>query len=200
MKLIGLCGRSGSGKSECGRILEEMGIAVIDCDAVYHELLEKSADLLNELTSFFGREILKKDGSLDRKALSKIVFSDDKLLKKLNEITHKHILKSVLERAGKAAPDSRGGLVVVQAPLLFESGFDKKCDKIVGVIAPEDMSVERLNKRDNITKEQAETRLSKQLDNNFLKSRCDYIICNDSDLATLRVNTEEVFEKILEGE
>jgi dephospho-CoA kinase len=175
MKLIGLCGRSGSGKSECGRIIEEMGIAVIDCDKVYHELLEKDTPLLNELTGFFGKEILGKDGALNRKALGEIVFSDDRLLNKLNEITHKHILKSVLERAGKAAPNSRSGLVVVQAPLLFESGFDKKCQKIVGVIAPEDKSIERLNIRDNITREQAEKRLSKQLDNDFLKSRCDYI-------------------------
>jgi dephospho-CoA kinase len=199
MKLIGLCGRSGSGKSECGRMLAEMGFAVIDCDVVYHELIQKSSPLQNELTNFFGTEILDKDGSLNRKVLGKIVFADDKLLGKLNEITHKHILNDVLMRAEKAASESKGGLVVVQAPLLFESGFDRKCHKIVGVIAPENKSIERLNKRDSITKEQAETRLSKQLDNDFLIQNCDYIIYNDSDLTSLREKTEEVFGKILEG-
>lgn len=199
MKLIGLCGRSGSGKSECGKIIESMGIAVIDCDAVYHALLEKSEPLKNELTGFFGMEILNNEGEIDRRALGRVVFADDKLLSKLNEITHKHILQNVLERAERLAPESRGGLVVVQAPLLFESSFDKQCYKIVGVIAPEEKSVERLNRRDNLTAEQAKTRLSKQLDNDFLKKRCDYIIYNDSDLAALQANTKSVFEKILKG-
>jgi len=199
MKLIGLCGRSGSGKSECGRMIASMGIAVIDCDAVYHELLESSEPLKQELIGFFGTEILDHEGSIDRKALGRIVFADDTLLMKLNQITHKHILQTVLRRAEAAAPKSRGGLVVVQAPLLFESGFDKQCYKIVGVIAPDEQSVERLCKRDNLAKEQAAIRLSKQLDNEYLKARCDYIIYNNSDLAALRANTERVFENILKG-
>ncbi|HAN21827.1 MAG TPA: dephospho-CoA kinase [Clostridiales bacterium] len=197
MKLIGLCGRSGSGKSECSRFISEMRIAVIDSDIVYRSLTVKGSPLLKELTDSFGVGIIDENGSLDRKKLSRIVFNDDKHLTKLNNITHKHILKNIIEWAEKAALSSKGGLVVVQAPLLFESGFNEKCDITVCVLTSDEQCLNRLQNRDELSPEQAKIRLSKQKDNSFLKKKCDYIINNDSDLITLKKNTERVFTEII---
>jgi len=199
MKIIGLCGRSGSGKSECSRFISDMGIVVIDSDKVYRNLTEKGSLLLDELTNFYGNVILDSNGNLDRKKLAEIVFGDDSLLSQLNKITHKHILISIIQWAEKASLNSRGGLAVVQAPLLFESGFDKKCEIIVSVIASEEQCLQRLQTRDGLTAEQALIRLSKQKDNDFLKQNSNYIIKNYSGITELKNRTEKVFEEILGG-
>lgn len=199
MRIIGLCGRSGSGKSECGRIISDMGISVIDTDLVYRRLTEKGSSLLGELTAFYGDYILDTNGSLYRKRLAEIVFKDDIMLDRLNAITHKHILKNVLEWAEKAAPESMGGLVVVQAPLLFESGFDKRCDITICVIATDEHCLRRLQSRDMLSEQQAILRLSKHKSNTFLRENCDYTINNDSGITELRIRTQEVFDNILGG-
>lgn len=197
MTLIGLCGRSGSGKSVCGRFISDMGFAVIDSDKVYHALTKSESELLKELTDFFGKGILDKNGNLDRRELSGIVFQDDKLLLQLNKITHKHILNSIIEWAKNAASNSRGNIAVVQAPLLFESGLNKLCDINVCVLASDEHCLRRMQTRDGFSYEQAKIRLSKQKDNAFLKQNCDYVINNDSDIDKLKKETETVFCKIL---
>ena len=197
MRLIGLCGRSGSGKSECGRIIADMGIAVIDTDSVYRRLTQRGSELLGVLAGFFGEHILDASGNLDRKRLAQLVFGDDRLLSRLNEITHKHIIKGVLEQTGRVEAHSREGLVVVQAPLLFESGFDKKCEITICVVASDNHCINRLRIRDSITEEQARIRLSKQKDNSFLERNCDYIIINNEDFGYLKQRTEEVLGEVL---
>lgn len=198
MKLIGLCGRSGSGKSECGKIACEMGFAVIDCDVVYAELTQKGSPLIEKLAQTFGRNVVKADGELDRKTLSGVVFGDKEKLQILNDITHGAILAEVLKKAEILSPESKGNIVIVQAPLLFESGFDKKCIYNVCVISSLESGIERLKKRDLLTEDQAKARLASQLDNEFLRSKCDFVIENDGDISSLKNNTKRVFDRIFD--
>ncbi|HBR31574.1 MAG TPA: dephospho-CoA kinase, partial [Clostridiales bacterium] len=169
MSLIGLCGRSGSGKSECGQFIENMGFRVIDSDRVYRSLTLTGSPMLRELTSHFGKNILDTNGGLDRKKLSEIVFDDDDKLELLNRITHKRIIAAVLDWSAEVSAASTGGFAVVQAPLLFESGLNEKCAITVCVIAPEEDCIRRLVERDGLSRERAELRLKKQKISEFLK-------------------------------
>ena len=186
IKVIGLCGRSGCGKGFVSAEFLNYGIPSIDTDKVYRDILEeKSSDgspstCLIELSREFGENIITNKGELDRKALAEIVFEDgaeDKLFR-LNDITHKHILEKTLfliesyEKNGFSS-------VIVDAPVLFESGFDKICDLKICVIAPDAVAVERICKRDNKTEKEAEIRLANQKTEKELIQLCDAVIVND---------------------
>lgn len=179
IKIIGLCGRSGSGKGYVCSLFAKHGIPSIDTDLVYREILShRTGGCLAELSREFGDTVHTADGYLDRKELSRIVFSDKKKLSRLNSITHKYILeetKKLIETArqeGKAA-------IIVDAPVLFESGFDKICDVTMCVTASDSISVERIIARDGISKEDAMMRLSHQMSVDELRKLCDAEIVND---------------------
>ncbi len=198
MKIIGICGKSGSGKSECGRIIDSLGYTVIDTDKVYSELTVKDSPLLTELTDIFGEEIIREDGSLDRQALTDMVFADDKLLNVLNNTTHKKVIDEVLSRSKALKDTAKDGMLFVLAPLLFESGFDKYCHKTIACVASKRTCVKRLMFRDNITSKQAKLRLSKQKSGSFLKSNCDYVIKNNKAQSDLRHKVLRVVEDLRE--
>lgn len=181
-KIIGLCGRSGSGKGYvCERFLQ-YGIPSIDTDKVYRDILSgENSECLSELVSEFGEGILN-DGRLDRRALAAIVFAkgnEEKLLM-LNTISHKHILKETrlliarYEREGAA-------VVIIDAPVLFESGFDSICDITLCVTAPDTVCIERICKRDNRSEGEAKSRLASQKTAEELRELCSYEIVNDGD-------------------
>ena len=199
MKVIGLCGGSGSGKGTVAEIFSVFGIPSVDTDKVYHELTSKSTECLDALVSEFGDGILNADGGLDRKALSSLVFGDGAAAvrrQKLNEITHKYVLdrtRAILrdfeEMGAKAA--------LVDAPLLFESGFDKECDLIVAVIADMNVRIDRIMLRDGISENGATLRVKTQLPDDYLSSRSDFIINNSGSLDELEASVSEIAEKIL---
>ena len=180
MKIIGLCGMSGSGKGYVSDIFVKYSIPSIDTDKVYRDLLkEDNSPLINELKSAFGEDIISSDGSLDRQKLSGIVFADADKLKILNSITHKYIkikTDELLREFKKKGTDA----VIIDAPVLFESGFDKMCDIKVCVTCDTDTSVKRIKARDGISEEKARERLSKQITPEKLRGLCDYEIVNDS--------------------
>ncbi len=182
MIVIGLCGSSGAGKGYTCQRLAEHGILFIDTDKVYTErVVCRGSECLSELTQYFGNEILSPDGSLNKKALAKMVFEGEnaqKNLSKLNEITHKHIKR---EAEKILAENERNGAVAtaVDAPVLFESGFDKMCDITMCVTAPSELKIKRIMERDGITREKALSRLASQLTDDELRARCDIEIVND---------------------
>ena len=180
IKVIGLCGRSGSGKGYVCERFFRLGIPSIDTDKVYREILDcRDSECLSELTLEFGEGILK-DGSLDRRALAQIVFAkgNEKKLERLNEISHKHILKetrSMIDEYSKKGV----GAVIVDAPVLFESGFDTICDITLCVTAPDSVCIERICKRDNRSEEEAKSRLASQKSAKELRNLCSFEIVND---------------------
>lgn len=183
MKIIGLSGSSGSGKGYVSRTFLKFGVPAIDTDRVYREVTtKKGSGCLDELVLEFGKGILDEDGTLNRKVLADIVFEGDgskARLEKLNEIAHKHIkidterIISKYEAEGKRA-------VIIDAPVLFESGFDKMCDFTVCVTAPYNLKLERILSRDGITKEKAEARLKNQLSDDELIKLSKYKIDNSN--------------------
>lgn len=180
MKVIGLCGSSGSGKGYVCAIFEEYNVKCIDTDQVYKDLTLPNAPCVVELVGYFGKGIINADGSLNRGELARLVFQDEKSeqnRKALNEISHRHIRKKT-EALIKEYEAFGYDATVVDAPVLFESGFDELCDATICVTAPADEKLERIIKRDCITKEQALARLSKQKSDDELKNLCDYEIKN----------------------
>ncbi len=182
LTLIGLCGRSGAGKGYVSQIFTEHGVPSVDTDAVYRKLTSASEMLspcMKAIVARFGDEAALPDNSLNRAFLRSIVFSGNtSALDDLNNITHGFILKETLRIANELY-DSGFSAVMIDAPLLFESGFDKLCDFIVCVTAPDELSVHRIMSRDGITRDAAMQRLSAQLPACELIRRSDAVIIND---------------------
>lgn len=195
LKIIGLSGGSGTGKGYVGKMFSEHGITVIDTDAVYRNLVSSGSECLSELALAFGKEIISPDGSLNRPLLAKLAFSSPERHKLLNTITHSHVLRAVREIIKKLEEDGAQA-VIVDAPMLFESGFDKECDFIIGMVAPDAVRISRIMERDGISKERAEERIRVQLTSNEIEKRCDAVIYNDKD-SELSSRVGELCDKIL---
>ena len=192
--VIGLCGRSGAGKGMVCLAFRRLGVPSIDTDAVYRELTSGVGECMTALRAGFGDEIVSPDGSLDRRALASIVFGNKRKLRKLGKITHPLILAETERRVEKY----RGACdyVIVDAPVLFESGYDKKCDCIVAVDAPEEVLIKRITERDGIDEEAARSRLGSQKKLEKIKKKFDFTIINDEDLLSLDKKVEKTFSCI----
>lgn len=191
MKTIGVTGPTGAGKTTVLRALEHLGCVSVDCDALYHSLLETSPALLGELTARFGRSILNHQGKLDRKALGAIVFADPAALADLNAISHRHILARCHELARQAEEHGAKG-IVFDAIALFESGLARHCDVTLAVVAPVEVRVRRIMARDSISEEYARARVSAQKDNKYYVNLCDLCITTDDSTVP-----EELFSHVV---
>lgn len=185
VRVIGLCGRSGAGKTTVCKAFEKYGIKSVDTDKVYRELTLPKEDgtpsaLVSSLACEFGGGIVNTDGSLNRGKLAAIVFGNgnEERLCRLNGITHWQILARTEEIIKMYAAKGAKG-VIVDAPALFESGFDKKCDLIICVSAPDEILENRIIKRDSVNADDARKRLSSQMPEDELRRRSDFVIVND---------------------
>lgn len=180
MLIVGLTGQTGAGKGLfCKALLDYDGICCLDTDKIAREVVEKGQPALNELAEYFGNEILNNDGTLNRKKLASVAFCDKEKHRKLNEITHFYIKQKTLQRADLAK--KMGAVaVIIDAPLLFESGLDKVCDFTVGVICPPDIRLDRIMKRDGIDEENAKIRMNAQPCDEFFREKCTYVLENDT--------------------
>ena len=185
MKVIGLCGGSGSGKGAVSGIFAEIGIPSIDTDAVYREMTLSDSPCMRELRGEFGDEVVNSQGGLDRARLASIVFNDPSRLKTLNKIAHSFILDETRRRLAEYR-DEGFPAAIVDAPVLFESGFDKECDEIICVLADRDVRTTRIMSRDGIARDAAEKRIASQMPDETLISKCDHVIYNNSDIESLR--------------
>ena len=172
--VVGLTGMSGAGKSYVAARFSSAGFNVIDADKIYHTLVSGEGECIRELESAFGSSVINPDRSLNRVVLAPIVFADPEKLTHLNKITHKYVLAEIRKEISTLSE-----ICVVDAPQLFESGFDAECDLIVGVVADVDICVEGIVARDRITPEKAKKRLVNQHDRTYFESRCDIIILNN---------------------
>lgn len=196
MIVIGLTGGSGAGKGAVCQKFRNLNIDSIDTDLTSRQVCAKGKPCLNELVSIFGDGILLEDGSLDRRGLAAIVFADKAKLAILNKITHRYILNEVrVWLEGQRAAGRKAA--IVDAPLLYESGFDKECDVIISVIADRSVRLRRIIARDGITEEAAEARLNKQGDDAFYTERADYIITNNGSTNLLDSQIDCIYKQII---
>ena len=191
MKIVGLCGQSGSGKGLICSLFYELNIISIDTDRVYHDIISVDSACTRDLISAFGDKISLNPG-INRKELAKIAFSSKENLKTLNSITHNHILKEVKSEIDRIRQEKRFDGIIIDAPLLFESGFDKECDLTMAIIADTDTKIARIMNRDGITRDHAISRLTSQISDAELIRRCDYVIENNSDIDAIRKQVSEL--------
>lgn len=194
MKIIGITGGTGCGKTTVLKELEAIGAKVIDCDALYHEMLESNSELLSDIEESFGGVVV--NGSLDRKALGEMVFSDAAALEKLNTITHSHIAMEVEKILCDWAMQG-GEIAAIDAIALIESGIAEKCSTVIGVISEKEKRIERIMQRDNITKQYAAMRVEAQKDNSFFEETCDKIIRNDGTKEELTQSIKNTLKEVL---
>lgn len=176
MKIIGITGPTGCGKTTALKQLEKFGALILDCDVIYHLLLNEDKRLLSELDARFPGTV--SNGRLDRKTLSKIVFSDPEALEDLNRISHAHIGAEVRRRLRAYAMDG-GVLAALDAVELISSGLADCCDTVIGVLSDREIRAERIMKRDAIDREAAFLRIDAQHNDAYFKDNCDYILYNN---------------------
>lgn len=198
MKIIGLTGSSGSGKSTVCQILSELGAYIIDCDKIAHENMKKGNIAYNEIISAFGNEILLENKEIDRKALGGMVFSDKSKLLTLNSITHKYIVAMVNALIAEIkSRKSEYTSIIIDAPLLKEAGLIPVVDTVWTVTASENIRINRILKRDNINKAQVLERFKNQ--NTEYEKIADVIINNDFDNKEALVNyVKNIYNRELE--
>ncbi len=195
MKILGLTGGSGTGKSAACTAFARLGCGVIDADATYRTLCDTCEPMLKEIQNVFG-DVFSTDGKLDRKKLGAIVFADAQKLQQLNAITHPYIRQAA--RDAFAAYSKRGCLLCIyDAPVLFEGQMETLCDKTCAVLAARNTRIARIVARDAITEEYAALRIDAQKDDAFYRERCDYIVQNDADLDTLYTQVRKIYEDMV---
>ena len=196
MIIVGLTGQSGAGKTTVCDTFEKSGFAIINADIVAREVMSKGSECLDETVSVFG-DILSEDGTLDRKKLAGIVFSDSDKLSIYENIIFPYIISSIKEKIDMYKKEMYN-YILLDAPTLFESKADVLCDIIVSVIADRDIRLNRILKRDSITLHEAEIRLNSQKNDDFYMGKSDYVIKNNGSLSELENNTMDVVNSIKE--
>lgn len=177
--IIGITGGSGSGKTSLLNLIADQDGTVLDCDTIYHELLQTDATLLDRIENVFPGTVT--DGVLDRKKLGAIVFNDEAALQKLNEITHAAVKEEILRRL-KNCPQ----LVAIDAIGLFEGKLDTLCDVTVAIVAPVEDRVRRIMARDGISENYAHSRIAAQHPDDWFISQCTYVLENDGTLESFQ--------------
>ncbi len=198
MKVIGLTGGIGAGKSTVSDFLLDKGFTVIDADKIARQMTEKGSKTLQALTSAFGEDILLEDGALDRKKLAAVVFSDDEKRLVLEELTTKEVVRIMEARVADLRAEACAELVFIDAPLLFEAGADRLCDAIWLVDADMDVRVSRVMMRDGVCAEDVKKRMAKQMSSAEKASRSTDIIDNSKGKEALYQRVEQLLEKYAE--
>lgn len=193
MKVVGITGPTGAGKTTALRAVESLGGAVFDCDRIYGELLDTSEDLLDAIGRRFPGTV--RDGRLDRRALAAAVFKSPGELQALNRIAHPRVAAELYGRLEKAR-ESGTALAAIDAIALFESGISGFCDDTVFVTAPRETRIRRIMLRDGIDRDYAEARVNAQRDDAYYERRCAHKLVNDfSDSRGFFLRCQEFFRR-----
>lgn len=191
--IIGLTGPSGAGKTTIASLMSSMGCFVVDADKVARNVVELE-QCKQKLIDEFGKDIYSS-GQLDRKELAKRAFATFDATKKLNEITHPYIVQQIrtLVHESKSLYDD---IIVIDAAVLFESGLDSICDKVVAVLAPKEVRLKRVMNRDGMSKLDALLRINAQNPNEYYASKADYVL-DGTDISSSDIS--KLISKILEA-
>ncbi len=192
MKVIGLTGGIGSGKSTVSQFLAELGAVIIDADRVGHEAFKPDTELWREVVAAFGRQVLASDGSIDREKLGEIVFGNPESLSRLNQIMHPlmyDMVKAQIEEYRRQGVD----VVVLEAPLLIEAGWTSLVDEVWVTVAAESTVLRRLKERVGLSHQQALARIRSQLPSDERVKDADVVIDNDCSLGELKAKVKELW-------
>ena len=184
VKIIGITGNSGSGKSYVSEFIKKYYLEqnikaeIIDADQVAKSMQNSESEYMRAIVREFGEDIIEEE-KLNRKKLAKTVFGNKQEKEKLDRITQKYVVANIKEQI-KSYREQGMVIIVIDVPLLFESELNQECTITVGVIAPKEKKLERICNRDNITIEEAELRLNSQPNDEYYRNNCDYIIENNT--------------------
>ena len=194
MKVIGLTGGIGSGKSTVSQILAELGAVILDADKIGHEAL-KDVEIRRDIIAAFGEQVLAPGGDIDRNRLGKIVFADASALSQLNRIVHPRMhdmVKAQLEKYQEQGV----AVVILEAPLLVEAGWASSVDEVWVTVAPESTVLRRLRERSGLSEEESLARVRSQLSSEERLRRADVVIDADCSLTELRARVKELWQRL----
>jgi len=196
MLLVGLTGGIASGKSLVARVFKDQGAHVIDADRIVHELLEPEQQAWKEVIGYFGRDILLQDEKIDRRKLGEIVFTDAEKRSWLNNCLHPRVFLAYTTQVKHLRERSPETIVVLDAALLIETGYDRNMDKTVVVYAERAQQIERLIARDKLSREQALARIASQMPLSEKRSHASYVIDNTGAREATKQQALDVFLKL----
>lgn len=196
MLIVGLTGGVGSGKTLVSQILREEGAYLIDADQIARELVKPHTPTWNELIRAFGKEILKEDGCIDRKRLAQRVFSNPEERMLLNQMIHPRIKEEINRRKEEILKKDPEAILIIDAALLIELGDHREMDKVIVVFAPDNQRIERIEKRDGISREEAKKVISSQMPQEEKLKVADFVIRNEGSLEETKEKAREVFQEL----
>ena len=194
--LVAVTGGIASGKSAVSKMLEDLGAPIIDYDVIAREIVEPGKPAWKDIVAYFGEQVLKAEREIDRKKLSDIVFRDTEKRKKLESFTHPRIIGEAARRANGVADKNPNAIIQVAVPLLIEINLQYKFHQVLLVYIPREMQIERLIKRDGITRDAAESILKAQLPIDEKLGYAGFVIHNEGTLEETRKQVEQVWEEL----
>lgn len=198
MVVAGLTGGIATGKSTVAKIFEDAGAIIIDADKIARDVVGKGRPAYHEIVKQFGREVLLPDGEINRGYLADIIFNDSDKKKALNRIVHPFVLQAMAEKLEQLEKDTPDAVVILDVPLLIESGMHKDMSDVIVVYAPEHVQIKRLMARNNISETDALSRISSQMPIEEKKNLASILIDNSDTKERTRERTLEVY-KCLRG-
>ncbi len=194
--VIGITGQTGAGKSTVCKYAEKIGCGIADADLAAREALTKGSDCLKRLAEIFGYDIIDSDGSCKRKLLAERAFASRQKTDLLNSITHPFIIDRCREYIEELLHNNYD-VVLFDAPQLFESGGNRLCDYIIAVTADKKIRLERIVKRDGLSRKEAMMRINAQYDEEYYTKNSDYVINGGKSLSSVRTDFSEILKKIM---
>jgi len=193
--VVGVTGIMGSGKTTVSRFLEEKGARVINTDVLARQLMEQSGPVREKIRKTFGEDSYTSDGRLDAKKIASLVFQNPEALNRLNAIVHPEVIRAIRDEIRKLAQADFRGILVVDAPLIFETGLAGVMDETLVVAASEDVCVERVVKRSGLSPEEVRARLRNQWPLEKKMALADRVVWNDGSLEQLKEQVEKIYQE-----
>lgn len=197
IKLIGVTGGMGSGQSTVADFFRKWGAKIISADKIAHQVVNKNAEVRNDIKRLFGKKVYHRNGRLNRKLLGSIVFADESKVEKLNQIVHPRMVEQIVNEIESARDTRKFPFVVIDAALIFEIQLENIFDEIVVVSSKIANRISRVKERDGLEEHEIQNRIRKQIPLEEKVKWADHVIHNNGNLEQLETRTRKIYDKIL---